>query len=1118
MDSLESAEISLVTPRRTSARKARKRSLEMSTEVLGNDEEQSESLPIKTPVRRVKAEKLNSSTPRRTPGKKGQKTVKCVAKVHEKSASEPPKKRGRPTPTISTLESEILSQLAPKKQGEGNHIVAKLESEILGQLSSKRIRKPTLRLMESDILGLLSPKARNNDGNRRSRNFNAEADVSTETETSVSILDVPKKRGRRPKSAEIATESIASSDPPEKSSTPISKENNENCELVAPTPKKRGRKPKSIEDYFPSLASDKSGSVKNATQMDDDVSVKLKKLNLVTCGVCKTQTMESNFAYHRYSIHMGLARAEGESQEFSPMEKKHEMKRALDKVKRLTCPICASNFTTVPGFLYHQERCGVSVNDLKNMQTECTICGKRVMAMKVHLKVHEKEEERKAEDLRIEEDLKKRKDTPVSKSGGSKGKTPRRVAAIKAVSLFKEIVEESSATESATESTPSTILPSKAAKLFVEPSGCKVTNSIIGVWKRQLEKEEKARCRYPACSFASSDIDELRQHHVTCEIGMKSKLFGCLKCAFQCLERPVMVQHVLDTHVSEKDATFELGTDHSDVGEEYNNDEEEEEEDDDDEDEEEEEIELSDGETSEKVVRPNSAPTKLKSTERAFGITPTLLHQFKNLQTPPCIPQWLAEFHKKNFSIDSLFADWQPKFERIENLSDYSPSNDESILFARRKVNESNLHPEVKGITYEKLRKFEAKLHHGTPMFFCGGPIHSVAWCPTPVPTPSLPPVERDQYLAVSAFRNEDNLKTATLSHFSAKYVIQIWNCGKLRQHESPTAAPKLELCIAHDYGRVWSLLWCPSGCYTDTRLGVLAAACSDGTVRLFSVPHSGVLERKESEPLALKAEPSLSLALNVQDASECTSLHWDSTQGHRFIIAGFANGVVAVWNLKTQSPLLLNDKVLYPIWSFYAHSSVVTAVSLSPHHNDARFIVTASVDRSVKLWDRYDCALPVCWSKRSRVTDIKWRRHWPGVLVCVEDVCALFRSTTMFYDFGYTGNKQALIPQNSVAWCAAENEFLDLLVHSTAAGEIVIYSSHFAIMDCDDKKLRRSRQVIFRTDLVDLNEKGSECVVNIMKKGYLQSTKKPSRSRTGAVRQLPTRYSLVFNDVAVFV
>lgn len=54
-------------------------------------------------------------------------------------------------------------------------------------------------------------------------------------------------------------------------------------------------------------------------------------------------------------------------QEFSEAERKLEMKRTLDKVKRLTCPICSNNFTTVPGFMYHQERCGVSPADLKNM-------------------------------------------------------------------------------------------------------------------------------------------------------------------------------------------------------------------------------------------------------------------------------------------------------------------------------------------------------------------------------------------------------------------------------------------------------------------------------------------------------------------------------------------------------------------------------------------------------------------------------------------------------------------------------------------------------------------------------------------------------------------------------
>ena len=67
----------------------------------------------------------------------------------------------------------------------------------------------------------------------------------------------------------------------------------------------------------------------------------------------------------------------------------------------------------------------------------------------------------------------------------------------------------------------------------------------------------------------------------------------------------------------------------------------------------------------------------------------------------------------------------------------------------------------------------------------------------------------------------------------------------------------------------------------------------------------------------------------------------------------------------------------------------ILPAVSLSPHHNDARFLATASTDRTVKLWDRHDLAVPISWSKRSRVTDIKWRRHWPGVLLCVEDVCA---------------------------------------------------------------------------------------------------------------------------------
>ena len=62
---------------------------------------------------------------------------------------------------------------------------------------------------------------------------------------------------------------------------------------------------------------------------------------------------------------------------------------------------------------------------------------------------------------------------------------------------------------------------------------------------------------------------------------------------------------------------------------------------------------------------------------------------------------------------------------------------------------------------------------------------------------------------------------------------------------------------LAHNFGSVWDLKWCPSGCWEDpsghgssegqsselrgdARLGLLAMACSDGTVRVMSIPHPG--------------------------------------------------------------------------------------------------------------------------------------------------------------------------------------------------------------------------------------------------------------------------------------
>ena len=119
-------------------------------------------------------------------------------------------------------------------------------------------------------------------------------------------------------------------------------------------------------------------------------------------------------------------------------------------------------------------------------------------------------------------------------------------------------------------------------------------------------------------------------------------------------------------------------------------------------------------------------------------------------------------------------------------------------------------------------------------MFFCGGPIHCVAWSPMPYKEEN---VDRDQYLAVSTFQDDHKTRSASHGPFESKSAIQIWNCGTIRNSSQAQMVPRMELSISHSYGRVWSLIWCPSGCYDEKRLGLLGAACSDGTVRIFSVP-----------------------------------------------------------------------------------------------------------------------------------------------------------------------------------------------------------------------------------------------------------------------------------------
>lgn len=109
--------------------------------------------------------------------------------------------------------------------------------------------------------------------------------------------------------------------------------------------------------------------------------------------------------------------------------------------------------------------------------------------------------------------------------------------------------------------------------------------------------------------------------------------------------------------------------------------------------------------------------------------------------------------------------------------------------------------------------------------------------------------------------------------------MIQIWNMGTLKS-DGTTRKPELAYAVAHEGGTVWSMEWCPSGCYSTLhqsslgRMGLLAAGCSDGCIRVYALPFPGDLPRDaQSQDKVYKIDPVRVLVFSqLEDCEDETS------------------------------------------------------------------------------------------------------------------------------------------------------------------------------------------------------------------------------------------------------
>lgn len=339
---------------------------------------------------------------------------------------------------------------------------------------------------------------------------------------------------------------------------------------------------------------------------------------------------------------------------------------------------------------------------------------------------------------------------------------------------------------------------------------------------------------------------------------------------------------------------------------------------------------------------------------------------------------------------------------------------------------------------WRKIPLFESVETADHITFFVGGPSWSAAWCPTPVDQK-----EENQYLAIATCVNFDTFHPL-YDEETELGLLQFWNCGLLttsRGERHSGEGAKLAMGVAHSYGVIWGMEWCPFGNTWQSsdvdndgtnlpRLGLLALACGDGVVRILSVPYPESIPLGKLSHLICSPEPVITLdppgvgpAINFEPTI-CKSVSWSSTNCN-LVAAGYARGVVAVWDLATKSPLLLVnqkdvsrvDKIILPRFSWLAHSSCVSSLKFCPYPGEDYLATAGSLDRDLKIWDLTDLACPLRVGKRSAITAIDWNFQWNGLVVAYDEGFNHLYNPVYFKDICETGDKSALSSHKSCVW-----------------------------------------------------------------------------------------------------
>ena len=439
-------------------------------------------------------------------------------------------------------------------------------------------------------------------------------------------------------------------------------------------------------------------------------------------------------------------------------------------------------------------------------------------------------------------------------------------------------------------------------------------------------------------------------------------------------------------------------------------------------------VEATDDETDDVESEFGSTSGRKKKSELSSSIQRRLI-----LEPCPDLVE-LEKLYRDKYYRGETLINIEENLSRWEetNLDEFKPCGEKSISFS---VNESTA-----GHT---LDRFVGEYQDNCHMMFCGGPVTAMDWCPT---DPTI--------LALASKLSDAPSKLGETEPQPG--LLQFWRLPA-------DSSPVFLFGLCHKSGNVWGLEWCPSG---GQGLGLVAAGCSDGSVRIWSVPEPGQVR---TGGLYL-APPGLSLVCAGEQPGQCLGLSWYRGPGHQYLASCHASGLVSLWHLTSTSALLRQGDTLGPVQTWLAHHGSVTGASLCPGaEEEPRYLITGGTDRCYKFWDLRDTSVPIQEVKRGLVSDVKWISGWSGAGVSFDDVYLQSHTQSLLAETGYHSTKShPVISQNSSVTGMSLSHWLGSMAVCTAAGELIIFVMPSMDRSLEhDKNLGQRRAYVFRTEMV---------------------------------------------------